>query len=181
MPAGCPRLRHVGSASDPDHEAAIRFGGKAPRRRAHSNDGSTTMFRLGSPPPRIVIGRPARRCRHGAETCVRSLSLLSSCARSSRNRPQHDASRDSRRQSPCARARSTACGRARRSFWSCARRSAPSVRARIPMCQRAIFLEQQKPPSELDQPAPHASVAGFGQSFLSPLRAALVRRAVSPA
>jgi hypothetical protein len=31
----------------PDHEAIIRFGGKAPRRQAHSN-GSMTMFWLGS-------------------------------------------------------------------------------------------------------------------------------------
>ena len=29
-------LYAVGSASDPDHEAAIRFDGEAPRRRAHS-------------------------------------------------------------------------------------------------------------------------------------------------
>ena len=51
-------LYSVGSASDPDHEAAIRFDGEAPTQRAHSNDGSTAMFRLGSPPPRIIISDP---------------------------------------------------------------------------------------------------------------------------
>jgi hypothetical protein len=40
---------------DPDHEAAIRFGGEAPKRRAHSPDGIEARFLFGSPPPRIVI------------------------------------------------------------------------------------------------------------------------------
>jgi hypothetical protein len=70
-------LYSVGSTSDPDHEAAIRFDGEAPRRRAHSNDGSTTMFRLGSPPPRIVIsGLRAYAARRGAETLCCFLLLF---------------------------------------------------------------------------------------------------------
>jgi hypothetical protein len=48
-------LYSVGSALDPDHEAAIRFGGEAPKRRAHSPDGIEARFLFGSPPPRIVI------------------------------------------------------------------------------------------------------------------------------
>ena len=31
-------LYSVGPDTDPDHEAIIRFGGKAPRQRAHSNE-----------------------------------------------------------------------------------------------------------------------------------------------
>lgn len=47
----------------PDHEAVIRFGGEAPRRRAHSHDGMETMQLRGLPSPRIVIGS-----RHGTDT-----------------------------------------------------------------------------------------------------------------
>jgi hypothetical protein len=45
---------------DPDHEAAIRFDGEAPGRRAHSSIGIATMAHRVSPPPRIVISRRAR-------------------------------------------------------------------------------------------------------------------------
>jgi len=49
---------------DPDHEAAIRFKGEAPRRRAHSSLGIEAMAFLVSPPPRIVIGDlPQKRGR----------------------------------------------------------------------------------------------------------------------
>src|SRR4051794_1554186 len=87
-------LYSVGSTSDPDHEAAIRFDGEAPRQRAHSNDGATTMFRLGSPPPRIGVSGPAR-VRDGAPKLYAlfdSYSVLP--RRSGRNRAQRDALRD---------------------------------------------------------------------------------------
>jgi hypothetical protein len=42
--------------SDPDHEAAIRFSGEAPRWLAHSGLGFEAMTVFGSPPPRITIG-----------------------------------------------------------------------------------------------------------------------------
>jgi len=44
---------------DPDHEAAIRFDGEAPRRRAHSSIGIATVAQVVSPPPRIVISGQA--------------------------------------------------------------------------------------------------------------------------
>src|SRR5690349_20332452 len=40
---------------DPDHEAAMRFGGEAPGRRAHSQLGLQAMPLYGSPPPRTVV------------------------------------------------------------------------------------------------------------------------------
>ena len=48
-------LYSVGSMSDPDHEAAIRFSGEAPRWRAHSGLGFEAMTVFGSPPSRIMI------------------------------------------------------------------------------------------------------------------------------
>ena len=48
-------LYSVESMSDPDHEAAIRFSGEAPRWRAHSALGFEAMTVFGSPPPRIMI------------------------------------------------------------------------------------------------------------------------------
>ena len=40
---------------DPDHEAAMRFGGEAPGRRAHSHLGIEAMPLHGSPPPRTAV------------------------------------------------------------------------------------------------------------------------------
>ena len=70
----------------PDHEAVIRFGGEAPRRRAHSHLGMTTMQLLGLPPPRIVIGG-----RHTTGTKSVVFALL--FGRSGRP-AQHDTLRD---------------------------------------------------------------------------------------
>ncbi len=56
-------LYSVGPAWGPDHEAAIRFSGKAPGQRAHSSDGIKAMAHLVSPPPRIVIDSLSRYMR----------------------------------------------------------------------------------------------------------------------
>ena len=45
---------------DPDHEATIRFGSKAPRRRAHSPCGIGANRPSGSPPPRIIDGQSGK-------------------------------------------------------------------------------------------------------------------------
>jgi hypothetical protein len=42
---------------DPDHEAVIRFCGRAPRRRVHSFRGIAARAGFGLPPPRIVVDR----------------------------------------------------------------------------------------------------------------------------
>src|SRR5260370_40197684 len=54
----------------PDHEAAIRFSGEAPRRRAHSSVGNKAMAHLVSPPPRIVIGDLSRMHDWPSKSCV---------------------------------------------------------------------------------------------------------------
>src|SRR5216683_387304 len=43
------------SARHPNHDAAMRIGGEAPRRRAHSLPRQQAMGWGGSPPPRIVL------------------------------------------------------------------------------------------------------------------------------
>ena len=45
-----------GSDADPNHDAVIRIGGEAPRRRAHSLRRRASHACLGSPPPRTVMG-----------------------------------------------------------------------------------------------------------------------------
>src|SRR5579883_1701179 len=64
-------LYSVGSAGDPDHEAAMRFGGEAPRERAHSVGGIAAIAQVGSPLPRIVIGASPRPVRRAPKLCVR--------------------------------------------------------------------------------------------------------------
>ena len=67
---------------DPDHEAVIRFCGKAPRRRVHSLSGIAAIAVFGLPPPRIVVGRPVARAapagyriRQGPFSLQRSIRL----------------------------------------------------------------------------------------------------------
>ena len=46
--------------NDPDHDAVLRIGSEAPRRRAHSAQRHESHGFRGTPPPRTVIGDPAR-------------------------------------------------------------------------------------------------------------------------
>ena len=66
-------LYSVGSMSDPDHEAAIRFSGEAPRRRAHSGLGFEAMAVFESPPPRIMISDLCANARKMPKLGVLSL------------------------------------------------------------------------------------------------------------
>ena len=73
-------LYSVGPAWGPDHEATIRFSGKAPGQRAHSSDGIKAMAHLVSPPPRIVINsRPWMRDQPSKLFVPSSLLSRSSC------------------------------------------------------------------------------------------------------
>jgi hypothetical protein len=64
------------SYRDQNHDAVIRIGGEAPRRRAHSPYGADTMRYGGWPPPRIVL-KPCYVC------CIRLHCLVCSsrCSR----------------------------------------------------------------------------------------------------
>ena len=66
-------LYSVGSMSDPDHEAAIRFSGEAPRWRAHSGLGFEAMAVFESPPPRIMISDLCANARKMPKLGVLSL------------------------------------------------------------------------------------------------------------
>src|SRR6516164_7147382 len=68
-------LYSVGSMSDPDHEAAIRFSGEAPRWRAHSGLGSShDCVRVTTTPDHDQ--RPLRQCAKDAKNWV----LFRSCS-----------------------------------------------------------------------------------------------------
>jgi hypothetical protein len=59
-----PCIRSIGE--DRNHDAVIRIGGEAPGRRAQSAQRlGGRGFYDGSPPPRIVIGRPNIGCQTG--------------------------------------------------------------------------------------------------------------------
>lgn len=85
------------SYRDQNHDAVIRIGGEAPRRRAHSPYGADTMRYGGWPPPRIVL-KPCYVC------CIRLLAcLLISLFMLPPGAKKY--LRGSRRSSPCAKAR----------------------------------------------------------------------------
>src|SRR5512146_666818 len=158
-------LYSVGSRSDPDHEATLRFDGEAPRWWAHSVGGLGAIARVGSPPPRIVRGalprctRPAPNdgfaglsCRRAQDETLRDLAGIG-------HAPERD--------EELARERDDGTGLAH---------AVGDARA-IPLHQRALRLEQQEAPGELDHGFAHPRIAGLGEPLLASLAAALVRRA----
>ena len=96
-----------GSIEDPDHEAAMRFGGEAPGRRAHSGNGIEAMVLLGSPPPRIVNSSPSRGRDRVPKSCLRSSSILPVRPPAAAPRPPARC-----RLLPCATARAATSARA---------------------------------------------------------------------
>ena len=86
------------SYGDQNHDAVIRIGGEAPRRRAHSPYGAETMRYGGWPPPRIVLKHMLRLLYQTPLACLLiSLFTLPPGAKKFLRR--------SRRSSPCATAR----------------------------------------------------------------------------
>ena len=111
-----------GIHADPDHDAVMRIGGKAPRRQAHSLRRRASHACLGSPPPRIVMGISSSTGRPG-----HPISPKSSAPQWRLTLP--DAGRrppGPRRLSPAAKGRRAAYAPARQS-WSCG-----WCRARLP-------------------------------------------------
>jgi hypothetical protein len=49
-----------GRSKDPNHDAVMRIGSEAPKRRTHSSIRLEAKGRLGIPPSRTVIGVPSR-------------------------------------------------------------------------------------------------------------------------
>ena len=70
-----PCIRWV---QDPNHDALMRIGGEAPRRRTHSFFRRKPRGAIGTPPPRTVIGNrsqlngPGRNCR-----CLQATTSIS--------------------------------------------------------------------------------------------------------
>ncbi len=50
----------------------------------------------------------------------------------------------------------------------------PGGAPHVPSRQGAVLLEDKKPPSELDETAPHASITGFGEPFFPTLGTTLI-------
>jgi hypothetical protein len=84
-------LYSVGPMPEPDHEAIIRFGGKAPKRRAHSNErfDDHVLARVTTTSDRDWSARRGfRRAYRNSVCCACYLTKRSGCL------PQHDAIRN---------------------------------------------------------------------------------------
>src|SRR3954453_14112041 len=141
--------------------AKLRGGGPILTR------GSKAIVWVGIPPPRTVLGSLPRR-RSGLRTENSSSALGGAQVTGARRSPARP-----HRWSPNATARSVAFARGRRSWFCACRRGARP----IPLRQRALLLEQEKAPRELEHAAAHTGVAHLGQAPLPPFGAALVGRA----
>src|SRR5208283_5574016 len=149
--------------------------GKAPRRRVHSLSGIAAIAECGLPPPRIVIGYPAHQAQSGAEPCL-SFLVLECC---SRRWPQLDTVRHlaGRDQAP---QRDQQLARQRHDHRRLARAARPLSAQPEPFCERALSLELEEAPSELDQATTHAGIARLGEPLFATLRPALIRRTGEP-
>ena len=65
--------------NDPDHDAVLRIGSEAPRRRAHSAQRHESHGFRGTPPPRTVIGDPSPWC--GSRRSCQAIGDVHSIAR----------------------------------------------------------------------------------------------------
>ena len=135
-------LYPVGPAWDPDHEAAMRFGGEAPGRRAHSHLGMEAMQLRGSPPPRTVVGALPQERGRTPEPYV------SAPSRRSGRRPQHHAVRDLAGGDHVPQGDEQLSGEG--DDHGRLARALGGPRA-IPLRQRALLLEPEEAPGELDQ------------------------------
>ena len=162
------RVLVFGGPWDPDHDAIMRIEGEAPGRRFHSSRRCNAHVA-----GRVTAASDRRRSpalcpASGPDGCV-PVSF-------SRSRAQRDALRDlaCRRHAPeCNQQLSR-----QRHDHRLARGAAGVGRPRpIPLRQRAILLEDEEAPGELDQAAPHPRVTRLGETLLPSPPAALVRRA----
>src|SRR4051794_33106885 len=159
-----------GVPRDPDHDAAVRIGGEAPGRRAHSAP------RLGGHASARVTATsdrhrpPSTAAWRGAETPSRE------AVRSSRSRrPQGEALRHLARGRQLPQPDQELPRQ--RHDQRLARAGAGVRGARpVPAGERAVLLVQQEAPGQLDHAPAHPGVAGPGEPLLPPPRPALVRR-----
>src|SRR4051812_38654320 len=128
---------------------------------------------VGLPPPRIVISVPPRQRSRMPKlySCRQSSPGRSRC-----DRPHAHAVWDypCRHHSPH---RDEQLAREGDNHGGLARALSALGPGAIPLRQRAVLLEQKKPPGELDQAAAHPCIAGLGQALLAPLGPAFVWRA----
>src|SRR3954463_13290700 len=157
------------AARDLDHDARMRIGSEAPRGGPILTRGSKAIAWVGIPPPRTVLGSLPRWRERAAKR-----KLLVDARRSSGHWAQGDPLRGlaGGHQTPQRDQQLSREG----DDHGFARAAAGVCRAGpIPLRQRALLLEQEKAPRELEHAAAHTSVAHLGQAPLPPFGAALVR------
>src|ERR1700760_2909461 len=170
-------LYSVGPVLGPDHEAIIRFGGKAPRQRAHSNERFDDRV-----PARVTTtsdrDRPTRQRRLPWRAEI-LCAWAGYRGKRSGGWPQHNAMRDFTGGDHAPEGDEQLAGECH-DHLRLARSAGSLGPGTEPLSQSAVLLKQQKPPSELDHAATYAGIARLGEAFLAPFRSAFVRRASKP-
>lgn len=150
----------------------MRIGCEAPRRQAQSAQRHESHGFGGFPPPRTVIGDPSRLIR-SSRNCLERRTEGREADPSSW--PHNDTLRRNplAHQSPeCDQQLPSQCHNHR---LACSRSILRALV--IPACQRAILLEQEEPPRELDHCSPHPRIAG---SRIQEMRASTFRYQADP-
>src|SRR5271166_3777198 len=164
-PQTCIRLIR----EDRNHDAVMRIGGEAPRRRAHSKP------RLEGHVQCRLAATSARHLRLGLDRRANRRISVVLAYRQVIPPPAEGVDLPApRRWSPAAKVYEELAGERHDHGLASA---ATGVRGSfpIPLRQRAVLLMQQMTPGELNHPPAYARVACFGESALALFLAALVR------
>ena len=146
----------------------MRFGSEAPKRRTHSRYGMQTMRLLGH----RHLGSASALYRDERKQGCRAFQHIDTgeplgCG------PEHDTL--GYNAGGCETPKRDQQLSGKRHDHGCL---AGAVRAgcapHVPSCERAVPLKDKEPPSKLNETAPHASVAGSGESFFPTRRTTLI-------
>ena len=151
---------------DPDHDAVIRIGGEAPGGGPILESGVERhgLLRVAATSDR---DRNRRRVRQAPKAC-----RIPPCYAARITTPAGTSPTVTRRHRAMRSLRASATIMVLR-----VPRRAFAVRTRYHCSQRAVLLEPEEAPSQLNHASPHPSIAGSGEPLLSALPAAFVGRA----
>ena len=169
----CATSLYPADRGDPGHDPAMRIGGEAPGRRAHSSTRHESHRKA-----RVTATSDRHRQPAGEPWAGRGNRLGGPAAAE----PAHAAGRRTTPSgvSPVVTKRHSAISSLRANATIMVLRVPPrasAVPSPVPDRQTAGLLEPEETPGELDHAAAHARVARLGEPLLPPPGAALLRRA----
>src|SRR6202047_856972 len=151
--SGADQSRHnlvSGGPGHPNHDAAMRIGSEAPKRRTHSFPRHNSHGANRDPPPRIVIGDPSQADELGRNCWVPSATSVYCVGR--RTTPSGTTPSRTSRHKAIKSLRAKA-------DHELARTARVLGAGSKPLRQGAVLLKHEKSPRQLDHASPNSSAS----------------------